>query len=137
MSNKLQEKHRALEVELNEQFSEFSNKAKDVGKQALVIAGGVFVAYQLVKFMTSSTKKKKMKSSGKVYHQMQPSSLDENGSQRIIIQEAPVSHKSSFLSEIKAEFGSILMGLVKAKIYEILDNLNKNTDKSDEETEHS
>jgi hypothetical protein len=136
MNNKLQEKHKELEVELSEQFSEISDKAKEVGKQALVIAGGVFVAYQLVKFMTSSKKKKK-KSSGKVYQQLAATSMDESGTPRIIIKEAPDNHNSSFLSEMKAEFGAMLMGLAKAKIYEVLENLNKNKQNSDEENEHS
>jgi hypothetical protein len=43
MSKSLQQKQKVLEEELNEQLAEAKDKAVEVGKQALVIAGGVFV----------------------------------------------------------------------------------------------
>jgi hypothetical protein len=137
MSNSLQEKQKVLEEELNEQLSEAKDKAVEVGKQALVIAGGVFVAYQLVKLLTSSKKKKKVNSNQKVYQQI---GVDENnlsGAQKIVIERTPARNKSLFLDELKAEFGSMLMGLVKAKIYEALEQLNNKMQKGNDETENS
>lgn len=132
MNTSLKEKRRALEDDLQEQISDFSVQAKSVGKQALVIAGGVFVAYQLVKLMTG--KKKEKKGKARVYHQIAVEGKDTSGTEKIIIQEAP-SHSSSnsFLNELKAEFGAMILGLVKSKIYEALENMNRNMNQTDDE----
>lgn len=136
MNNNLQERRRVLEEELSEQISEVSEKAKDVGKQALIIAGGVFVAYQLVKLMTKSKKGKKCDDQPKqVYHRVVAEGQDPSGAETIIIKEAKNDKSNVFWEELKAEFGAMLLGLVKAKIYEALENFNKDLETAKDKDE--
>ena len=132
MSRELEERQRKLEEELTHQFQEVSEKAVEVGKQALVIAGGVFVAYQLVKLLSKS-KKKKQKPAGAVYQKVLTAGEDNTGRETIIIKEASSSKSNLFWEDLKAEFGAMLMGLVKAKIFEALEKLNQSTSSSEED----
>jgi hypothetical protein len=89
-----------------------------------------------VKLLTSS-KKKKVNSNQKVYQQIGADENNLSGAQKIVIERAPARNKNLFFDELKAEFGSMLMGLVKAKIYEALEQLNNKMQKADDETENS
>jgi len=123
----LKERSKVYEDELTEQFAELSEKAIDVGKQALIVAGGVFVAYQMVKFVAGGRKKKE-----KNVYQRVEGETDVHDSNKIIIRES--KHSNSFINELKAEVGSFLVDLAKAKVYEFLSNLsqkNEHTEESD------
>ena len=136
MSRRLEMKRKELEDELSEQLSEVSEKAIDVGKQALVIAGGVFVAYQLVKLFTGSGKKKKNKKAKKqVYQKVLSEGQDPSGAETIIIKEVEAKQSNVFWEELKSEFGAMLLGLVKAKIYEALEKFNENMQAERDEQE--
>jgi hypothetical protein len=123
-NSSLRERSKVYEDELTEQFAELSEKAIDVGKQALIVAGGVFVAYQLVKLVAGGKRKKK-----KAYENVSDDHKSDL-TDKIIIRES--KHSNSLLDELKAEVSTILIDLAKAKIYELLRNLSQNNQHEEE-----
>jgi len=130
MSNQEQllEKSKRYEQDLSEQLSEYSGKAQKFGKNALMIAGGVFLAYQAVRLITGSKKSRH----SKVYKEVDEDDDNYEDSPRIIIKRDD-SH-SSILDALKAEVGGILVAIAREKILEFLSQLeNKKSDDQERE----
>jgi hypothetical protein len=130
MSNqeKLLEKSKKYEQDLSEQLSEYSGKAEKFGKNALMIAGGIFLAYQAVKLITGSKKSRNTK----VYKEVGEDEEDYEDSPRIIIKRDD-SH-SGILDALKAEVGGILVAIAREKILDFLSQLeNKKSDDQERE----
>lgn len=58
---KLQESREKLEGELEVQLQDIKKDAADFGKQLLIVGGGIYVGWKILKSLTSSSKKKKDK----------------------------------------------------------------------------
>jgi hypothetical protein len=130
MSNqeKLLEKSKKYEQDLSEQLSEYSGKAEKFGKNALMIAGGIFLAYHAVKFITGSKKSRNTK----VYREVGGDEEDYEDSPRIIIKRD--DSQSGILDALKAEVGGILVAIAREKILEFLSQL-ENKKSNDQERE--
>lgn len=129
-SNQLKNQQKQYQQELSAQVKELSGKAGDYGKNALMIAGGVFVAYQLVKLFTGSKSKKTQ-----VYRETYEDERDVKDAQRIIIKRDESS--PGVFDVFKAEIGAMLMALAKDKILEFIHQLevNKNNAREEQDTE--
>jgi len=130
MSNqeKLLERSKKYEQDLSEQLGEFSGKAGKFGKNALMIAGGVFIAYQAVKLITGSKKSR----NSKVYKEVGEDEGDYDDSPRLIIKREESSN--GLLSSLKAEVGGILVAIARDKILEFLSQLeNQKSDDREKE----
>ncbi|WKK78949.2 hypothetical protein [Marivirga arenosa] len=127
MSNqeKLLEKSKKYEQDLSEQLTEFSGKAEKIGKNALMIAGGVFLAYQAVRLITGSKKSRNTK----VYKEVEEDENDYDDAPRLIIKREESNH--GIIDSIKAEVSSILVAIAREKILEFLSQLEN--DKNDKE----
>lgn len=131
MSNqeKLLERSKKYEQDLSEQLSEYSGKAEKIGKNALMIAGGVFLAYQAVRLITGGGKKSRKT---KVYKEVNEDESEHDDSPRLIIKREESS--SSILDSLKAEVGGILVAIAREKIMEFLSQLeNQKSDDREEE----
>ncbi|WP_340152693.1 hypothetical protein [uncultured Marivirga sp.] len=130
MSNqeKLLEKSKKYEQDLSAQLSEYSGKAQKFGKNALMIAGGVFLAYQAVKLITGSKRSR----DSKVYKEVHEDETDYEDSPRIIIRRE--ESQSGILDALKAEVGGILVAIARDKILEFLSQL-ENKKANDQERE--
>lgn len=122
MSNqeKLLERSKKYEQDLSEQLSEYSGKAEKFGKNALMIAGGVFLAYQAVKLITGGGKKSKK---SQVYKEVYEDEDDYDNSPRIIIRREESGNNSGIMNLLKAEVGGILVAIARDKILEFLSQL--------------
>lgn len=128
MSNqeKLLEKSKKYEQDLSEQLTEFSGKAEKIGKNALMIAGGVFLAYQAVRLITGSKKSRNTK----VYKEVEEDENDYDDAPRLIIKREESNH--GIIDSIKAEVSSILVAIAREKILEFLSQLeNEKNDKEE------
>lgn len=121
MSNqeKLLEKSKKYEQDLSEQLSEYSGKAEKFGKKALMIAGGIFLAYHAVKLLTGSKKSRNTK----VYKETEEEESDYDDSPRIIIKREQSSN--GIIDSLKAEVGGILVAIARDKVLEFLSQLEK------------
>lgn len=131
MSNqeKLLERSKKYEQDLSEQLSEYSGKAEKFGKNALMIAGGIFLAYQAVKLITGGDKKSRK---SQVYREVDEDEKEYEDSPRIIIKREESSN--SILDSLKAEVGGILVAIAREKILEFLSQLeNRKSDDDKEE----
>jgi|TARA_R100000027_G_scaffold57364_1_gene46925 hypothetical protein len=131
MSNqeKLLERSKKYEQDLSEQLKEYSGKAEKFGKNALMIAGGVFLAYQAVKLITGGGKKSRK---SQVYREVDEDEKEYEDSPRIIIKREESSN--SILDSLKAEVGGILVAIAREKILEFLSQLeNRKSDDDKEE----
>jgi hypothetical protein len=131
MSNqeKLLERSKKYEQDLSEQLSEYSGKAEKFGKNALMIAGGIFLAYQAVKLITGGGKKSRK---SQVYREVDEDEKEYEDSPRIIIKREESSN--SILDSLKAEVGGILVAIAREKILEFLSQLeNRKSDDDDKE----
>ncbi|MGM0579580.1 MAG: hypothetical protein ACQETL_02795 [Bacteroidota bacterium] len=131
MSNqeKLLERSKKYEQDLSEQLSEYSGKAEKIGKNALMIAGGVFLAYQAVRLITGGGKKSRKT---KVYKEVNEDESEHDDSPRLIIKREESS--SGILDSLKAEVGGILVAIAREKIMEFLSQLeNQKSDDREEE----
>lgn len=131
MSNqeKLLERSKKYEQDLSEQLKEYSGKAEKFGKNALMIAGGVFLAYQAVKLITGGGKKSRK---SQVYREVDEDEKVYEDSPRIIIKREESSN--SILDSLKAEVGGILVAIAREKILEFLSQLeNRKSDDDKEE----
>ena len=131
MSNqeKLLERSKKYEQDLSEQLRDYSGKAQTFGKNALMIAGGVFIAYQAVKLITGGGKKSKK---SKVYKEVNEDESEHDDSPRLIIRREESSH--GIMGSLKAEIGGILVAIARDKILEFLSQL-ENQKSNDRETE--
>jgi|GEM_PF-4545708 hypothetical protein len=132
MSNQEQllERSKKYEQDLSEQLSEYSGKAQKFGKNALMIAGGVFLAYQAVKLITGGGKKSQH---AKVYKEVDEEESDYDDSPRIIIRREE-SSSSGLMNTLKAEISGILVAIARDKILEFLSELeNKRSDDREKE----
>jgi hypothetical protein len=130
MSNQEQllEKSKRYEKDLSEQLNEYSGKAQNIGKNALMIAGGVFLAYQAVKLLTGSKKSRR----SKVYKEVNEEESEHDDSPRLIIRREVSS--SGIMDSLKAEVGGILVAIARDKILEFLSQLeNKKFDDGEKE----
>ncbi|WP_375580111.1 hypothetical protein ABWH96_03315 [Marivirga tractuosa] len=131
MSNqeKLLERSKKYEQDLSEQLSEYSGKAEKFGKNALMIAGGVFLAYQAVKLITGGGKKSRK---SQVYKEVNEDESDYDDSPRIIIRREE-SSGGGIMDALKAEVGGILVAIARDKILEFLSQLeNRKSDDREE-----
>jgi hypothetical protein len=113
---------------LSEQLSEYSGKAEKFGKSALMIAGGVFLAYQAVRLITGSKKSRR----SKVYKEVNEDEGEHDDSPRLIIRREESS--SGIMDALKAEVGGILVAIARDKILEFLSQLeNKRSDDREKE----
>lgn len=121
MSNqeKLLERSKKYEQDLSEQLSEYSGKAEKFGKNALMIAGGVFLAYQAVKLITGGGKKSRKT---KVYKEVNEDESEYDDSPRIVIRREE-SSSGGIMTLLKAEVGGILAAIARDKILEFLSQL--------------
>lgn len=126
--DKLLEKSRRYEQDLTEQIGDLSGKAQRVGKSALMIAGGVFLAYQTVRLLTGSKKSRNTK----VYKETYEDDNEYEDSPRIIIRRE-ADNSSSILNTLKAEVGGILVAIARDKILEFISKLE--TQKSNDREE--
>jgi len=132
MSNqeKLLERSKKYEQDLSEQLKEYSGKAEQFGKNALMIAGGVFLAYQAVKLITGGSKKSRKT---KVYKEVNEDESDYDDYPRIVIRREE-SSVGGIMDSIKAEVGGILVAIAREKILEFLSQLeNKRSNDREEE----
>ncbi|SMG22160.1 hypothetical protein SAMN05661096_01263 [Marivirga sericea] len=130
MSNQEQllEKSKRYEQDLSEHLREYSGKAEKFGKNALMIAGGVFLAYQAVKLLTGSKKSRK----SQVYKEVDEDERDYDDSPRLIIKREESS--TGIMDALKAEVGGILVAIARDKILEFLSQLeNKGSDDREKE----
>jgi hypothetical protein len=130
MSNqeKLLERSKKYEQDLSEQLSEYSGKAEKIGKNALMIAGGIFLAYQAVRLITGSKKTRNTK----VYKEVEEDENDYGDSPRLIIKREQSSN--SIVDSLKAEVGGILVAIAREKILEFLSQLeNQKSDDREKE----
>ncbi len=125
-SNQLQHKQKQYQQELSDQVKELSDKAGDYGKTALMVAGGVFVAYQLVKLFTKSKSNKTT-----VYRETYEDEREVDNAQRIIIKRDDSS--PGVFDVFKAEIGAMLLALAKDKILEFIDQIEVNKNNAREE----
>ncbi|HET8861411.1 hypothetical protein [Marivirga sp.] len=132
MSNqeKLLERSKKYEQDLSEQLNEYSGKAQKIGKNALMIAGGVFLAYQAVKLVTGGGKKSR---SSKVYKEVSEDESEYDDSPRIVIRREE-SSGGGIVTLLKAELGGILVAIARDKILEFLSQLEnrKSNDREEE-----
>lgn len=121
MSNKdqLLERSKKYEKDLSEQLGEYSGKAEKFGKNALMIAGGVFLAYQAVKLITGGGKKSRK---SQVYKEVNEDESDYDDSPRIIIRREE-GGGNGIMTLLKAEVGGILAAIARDKILEFLSQL--------------
>lgn len=131
MSNqeKLLERSKRYEQDLSEQLSEYSGKAEKFGKNALMIAGGIFLAYQAVKLITGAGKKSQK---SKVYKEVNEDDSEYEESPRIVIRREE-SSSSGIMTLLKAEVGAILVSIARDKILEFLSQLEKRKSNDREE----
>lgn len=115
---KLLEKSKKYENDLAEQIGELSEKAQVLGKNALMIAGGVFVAYQLVRLITGSRGGK-----SKVYQEVYEDEEVHKDAPRIIIKKSNSS--PSLFESLKAEVSGIVLAIAREKILEFLNQLQE------------
>lgn len=115
---KLLEKSKRYESELTEQIGELSEKAQVIGKNALMIAGGVFVAYQLVRLITGSKGGK-----SKVYKEVYEDEEEYEDAPRIIIKKS--HHSPGIIDSLKAEVSGIILAIAREKILEFLTQLQE------------
>lgn len=132
MSNqeKLLERSKKYEQDLSEQLKEYSGKAEQFGKNALMIAGGVFLAYQAVKLITGAGKKSRKT---KVYKEVDEDESEHDDSPRLIIRREE-SSGGGIMDSLKAEVGGILVAIAREKILEFLSQLEnqKSNDREEE-----
>lgn len=124
---KLLERSKRYEQDLSEQLSDFSGKAERIGKNALMIAGGVFIAYQAVRLLTGSKKSRNTK----VYRETYEDESEYEDSPRIIIKRDVQS--SGILHSLKAEVGGILVAIARDKILEFISQLENRRSNEREE----
>ncbi len=133
MSNKdqLLERSKKYEQDLSEQLGEYSGKAEKFGKNALMIAGGVFLAYQAVKLITGGGKKSRK---SQVYKEVHEDESEYDDSPRIIIRREESSSNGGVMTLLKAEVGGILVAIARDKILEFLSQLEnrKSNDREEE-----
>jgi hypothetical protein len=115
-SNQLRNKQQQYQKELTHQVKELSGKAQDWGKSALMIAGGVFVAYQLVKLFSGSKNNRTT-----VYKETYEDEQEVENARRIIIKRDESS--TGVFDVFKAEIGAMLLALAKDKILEFINQL--------------
>lgn len=130
MSNqeKLLEKSKRYEKDLSEQLGEYSGKAQTVGKNALMIAGGIFLAYQTVRLITGSKKSRNTK----VYREVDDEEEEYEDSPRLIIKREESGN--GILASLKAELSGILVAIARDKVLEFLSQLeNRKSDGREEE----
>ncbi len=119
--NQLLERSKEYESEISEQMRELSGKAEEWGKTALVVAGGAFIAYKLVKLFSGSKSKSKYKSKGTVYMQTDEDENSLKNADRIVIRRERNNNTSpGFLDMFKAEISGLLLAIAKEKIIEYL-----------------
>jgi hypothetical protein len=132
MSNqeKLLERSKKYEQDLSEQLKEYSGKAEKFGKNALMIAGGVFLAYQAVKLITGGGKKSRK---SQVYKEVNEDENEFDDSPRIIIRREE-SSGGGIMDALKAEVGGILVAIAREKILDFLSQLEnrKSNDREEE-----
>jgi len=131
MSNqeKLLERSKKYEQDLSEQLKEYSGKAEKFGKNALMIAGGVFLAYHAVKLITGGGKKSR---NTKVYKEVNEDESEHDDSPRLIIRREE-SSGGGIMDSLKAEIGGILVAIAREKILEFLSQLEKQKSNDREE----
>ena len=127
-SSQLKDKQHKYQQELSTQVKELSGKAGDYGKTALMVAGGAFVAYQLVKWMSGSRSKSKKE---QVYRETYEDDYDVDNAQRIVIRKD--DSKPGVFDVMKAELGAILIALAKDKIMEFIEQIEVNRRNAREE----
>lgn len=125
-SNQLKNQQKQYQQELSDQMKELSGKASDYGKTALMVAGGVFVAYQLVKLFTKSKSNKTT-----VYRETYEDERDVDNAQRIIIKRD--DSNPGVFDLFKAEIGAMLLALAKDKILEFINQLEVSKNNAGEE----
>ncbi len=125
-SNQLKNKQKQYQQELSDQVKELSGKAGDYGKTALMVAGGVFVAYQLVKLFTKSKSNKTT-----VYRESYEDEREVDNAQRIIIRRDDSS--PGVFDVFKAEIGAMLLALAKDKILDFINQIEINKNNASEE----
>ncbi|GAA5033125.1 hypothetical protein GCM10011506_22520 [Marivirga lumbricoides] len=121
---RLMQQKKEYEESISHQLQEYTDKAQEIGKTALMIAGGALVAYQLVRLFTkrkSSAKSSRPKVKGKVYQGMYEGDDDGKGPRTIVIKED--SGSLSMFDLIKAEMGGLLLAIAKDKILAFLHQL--------------
>lgn len=125
---KLLERSKKYQQDLNEQLSEYSGKAQKLGKNALMIAGGVFLAYQAVKLITGGGKKNRKT---KVYKEVHEDESEYEDSPHLIIRRE--EGNAGIINMLKAEVGGILVAIARDKILEFLNQLeNQRTHDSED-----
>lgn len=131
MSNqeKLLERSKKYEQDLSEQLKEYSSKAEKFGKNALMIAGGVFLAYQAVKLITGGGKKSRKT---RVYKEVNEDESEHDDSPRLIIKREE-SSSGGIMDVLKAEVGGILVAIAREKILEFLSQLENQRSNDREE----
>lgn len=133
----LMQKKKEYEENISHQLQEYTDKAQEIGKTALMIAGGAFVAYQLVKLFTrsKSPKSSKSKVNGKVYQGAYEGDDDGKGPRTIVIRED--SGSLSMFDLIKAEMGGLLLAIAKDKILAFIHQLESSKTNAPEHKENS
>lgn len=131
----LMQKKKEYEESISHQLQEYTDKAQDIGKTALMIAGGAFVAYQLVRLFTKSrgSKSSRAKVNGKVYQGSYEGDDDGKGPRTIVIKED--SGSLSMFDLIKAEMGGLLLAIAKDKILAFIHQLESSKTNASEHEE--
>ncbi len=126
-SKQLKNQQSQYKQELSDQMKELSGKAGDWGKNALIVAGGVFVAYKLVKLFTGPKSSPK----SKVFKESFENETEVENAQRIIIRRDNSS--PGIFDVIKVEIGAMLLALAKDKISDFIQQLEVNRRNAGEE----
>jgi hypothetical protein len=109
----LEKKSEKFTHDIEEQVDIIQEKAQKYGKQALIIGGGVFLAYQVVKLMTKSSSKKNDVDS---YYE------EHNGEKhKVIVRE--VDSSPGFFDNLKAEVSAVLLAMARKKLISFLNQL--------------
>lgn len=133
--NQLLQRSKEYENELSEQMRELSGKAQDWGKTALVVAGGAFIAYRLVKLFSGS--KSKTKSGAKVYRLTDEDESEVKNAERIVIRRDSGGGSPGFFDIIKVEMGGLLLAIAKEKILEFLSQVEASRINASEEEDNT
>jgi len=110
--------------------SDSSNTEHDLAayaKDALIVAGGVFIAFKIVKVLTKSKPKKQ-----EVYHIVNAETGDTDTTRKIVIKK-PKSNFFSIFDALKVEVGAVLASLLREKVTEYLSQFDQKSLSKDEE----
>ncbi len=103
----------------NSEGNNMEDPIVEKAKQALIIAGGIFVAYKIVKSLGKSKKSKE-----EVFQVLDSNSNDPEKSRNIVVQR-PKSNFGGLIDVLKIEIGAIITTILREKAMELLSQFER------------